>query len=270
MPGRELSTRCTVDSGLRQGWGPRGHQLGGQGHASRSRALCPTSSASESAARPGGRGRVLGGAAVTRPASSQRLAGPWPWAPVAVPGPFTKHRRAAGHGAWSSEQRAEALHVHARTHAHANTHMETCAHVGRALIHARVHMYMCGHARVDVSTYVDMCASVGHVCMCAHTRTHAKTCTYVCEHTQTCRDVCAHGTCVCIHGCCKCTRVGTCTHTNAYGDARTHEMCTHTWIVQMHPRGHAHTLTPPSRQPSPSPSLPKVTPDPLDINELLM
>lgn len=121
VPGRELSTRCTVDSGLRQGWGPRGHQLGGQDRASRSRALCPTSSASESAARPGGRGRVLGGAAVTRPASSQRLAGPWPWAPVAVPGPFTKHRRAAGHGAWSSEQRAEALHVHTRTHMQTRT-----------------------------------------------------------------------------------------------------------------------------------------------------
>lgn len=174
VPGRELSTRCTVDSGLRQGWGPRGHQLGGQDRASRSRALCPTSSASESAARPGGTGRVLGGpqSHAQRPPSASLAPGPGRLSQFPGPSPSIAEQPATEPGP-QNRGRKRSTCTHARTCKHAHGDVCTrgaCAHTCTC---AHVHVWARTCRRVHICRYVRKCG----------------TCVYVCSYTHACKDM---------------------------------------------------------------------------------
>lgn len=69
--------------------------------------------------------------------------------------PFTKHHRAAGHGAWSSEQTVGALSCTCmHIHMHANIHTGTCTHGDMhmlANIFTQIHTWgTCVHMHVPI------------------------------------------------------------------------------------------------------------------------
>lgn len=86
------------------------------------------------------------------------LTTPWPWAPA--PSPFTKHHRAAGHGAWPLEQRVGALFMHMHAHVCTYPHACKCTH--------GVHVHACKCVHTDACRHVVR----AHTHMCTHAHTH--------------------------------------------------------------------------------------------------